>query len=81
MPKTFGTIGVMQGGKTYYTVGHFLRSLAYPECLPFHLAHARTFNLVDVMNKINDPRTQLEGDLLFNSQSCSHNWLTLMRVL
>jgi hypothetical protein len=54
MPKTFGTIGVMQGGKTYYTVGHFLRSLADPDCLPFNLTHARTFNLVDVMNKIND---------------------------
>ena len=54
MTKTFGTIGVMQGGKTYYTVGHFLRSLADPDCLPFNLTHARTFNLVDVMNKIND---------------------------
>jgi len=54
MPKTFVTLGVMQGGKTYYTVGQFLRSLADPDCLPFNLTHARTFNLVDVMKKIND---------------------------
>lgn len=60
MSKTYGTIGVMQGGKTYYTVGHFLRSMADPDCLPFNLTHARTFNLLDVMHKIHDHPVRAE---------------------